>query len=194
MTSKQKTGKGAPSSARTLRQWEESAFCHIGLHANFEAKMILVAARRFGIDVSEGFIAEHWHALLSAMENAKAAWLAGDDRRAAQFAALVGIMAGIMARDNDAVFNAYRAKQQRTAKRPRRPKEIDSIVRRIAEQRGTAIDLWKRLIAALDQDGYIVCESVTKAGTLSLEIDGSDLAKPRRLSRKTFDNIRSESR
>ncbi|MFT3792046.1 MAG: hypothetical protein QM741_13430 [Rudaea sp.] len=186
MTTKRTTKSKRAPSARAFRQWQESPLYDVCSKASYEAKLILSAARKNGIDIADGsFIAQHLDAALHAMKSTENAWLAGDDKQAAKFAALAGVMVGIMARDNDAVFNAYRKKQKHSARQPRRPEGITAAMRRTARVKGTALERWPHLYSELrndfeleeDGDAYVIEYA-----------NGKDEDRSYHLSFKTFQN------
>lgn len=86
---------------RTDEGWRASELGRTAMLANLELTQVYSLARRDGIDTAPGsFVDECRHSAIAGYENARAAWLAGDDAKAAQFIVYAAMLAGLAARDS----------------------------------------------------------------------------------------------
>lgn len=86
------------------QRWQSSPLWGVVGRTALELTAAIDAARRYGLDVSEGsFIAECQDAAHHGFRNAEAAWLAGDLGRGADFVAWAAICVGLAMRDDAAL-------------------------------------------------------------------------------------------
>jgi hypothetical protein len=116
------------------------------LHANLELRAIAVLAAESGIDTGgQSFIGECAEAAIAGYDNARAAWLAGDDVGAGRFVIWSAMLAGMASRDN--------VKFQRDLARRARSSERSDRIKRAKQLHGIGQswpEIVKRLVATFD--------------------------------------------
>lgn len=105
-------------SERTEDDWLASLIGYAAMFANGELKKIFSLAEREGLQTGpNSYIGNLWEGGVASYDNARAAWLAGDERKAAKYVVYSAMIAGLAARDSAMM-------QRRIARKTRKPEPI----------------------------------------------------------------------
>jgi len=104
---------------RTEERWRASPLGYAATHANLELKRVVSLARQEGLETEPGsFIGNCWEAAIAGYQNAREAWMAGDDGEAGRFIVYAAMLAGMAGRDST-MF------QRSIARGPRKPWQVE---------------------------------------------------------------------